>query len=335
MINRTEQEIVKNWPKKQGPVVSVCCTTYNQEKYISEAIDSFLMQETDFPFEVIIRDDFSTDKTKEIISGYVENYPQIIKPIYETENKYSKGVKPMFSVFKKAKGAYFALCEGDDYWTDSRKLQIQVDALVEREDVDICFHHATGLYRGKRGSVMAKRADIDKVISIREVILGDGDFIPTASLLLRREVIPTIPDWFYTVSPVGDYFLQIYGSLRGGAYYVNRNMSIYRINSPGGWVESNKNIGNRIKFTESFERSLKCFLNEHNAYSDEVRKVLSKHFLSLLLNKKLDIAIRKNVYKEYSEYLSFREKISWLFVSRYPLVHTTASKVTQMIRGSK
>ena len=137
--NRTEQEIMKNWTTERSPVVSICCLTYNHEKYISETINSFLMQDTIFPFEVLLHDDASTDMTKKIIMGYVEKYPHIIKPIFQTENQYSKGIRPLPIIFKKASGQYLALCEGDDYWTDPDKLQKQIDFLENNPDYVITY----------------------------------------------------------------------------------------------------------------------------------------------------------------------------------------------------
>lgn len=126
--------------KAQEPLVSICCITYNHEKYIRDAIESFLMQETNFPFEIIIHDDASTDKTADIIREYEKKYPELIKPIYQTENQYSKGVKINLEFnFPRAKGKYIALCEGDDYWTDPNKLQIQVAFLEENPDYVITY----------------------------------------------------------------------------------------------------------------------------------------------------------------------------------------------------
>jgi len=125
--------------KTQKPLVSICCITYNHEKYIRDAIESFLMQKTDFPFEIIIHDDASTDRTADIIREYEKKYPDVIKPIYQTENQYSKGVNTAFITFKKAKGRYIAICEGDDYWTDPMKLQIQVTFLEKNPDYVITY----------------------------------------------------------------------------------------------------------------------------------------------------------------------------------------------------
>ena len=117
-------------------LVSICCITYNHEKYIRDAIEGFLMQKTDFPFEVLIHDDASTDGTADIIREYETKYPDIIKPIYQTENQYSKGIKISATYnYPRAKGKYIALCEGDDYWIDPYKLQKQVDFLEHMKNV--------------------------------------------------------------------------------------------------------------------------------------------------------------------------------------------------------
>jgi glycosyltransferase involved in cell wall biosynthesis len=120
--------------------VSVCMLTYNHELFIRQAIEGVLMQETDFPFEVLIQDDASTDSTADIVREYEAKYPDIIKPIYQTENQFSKGVIVIMPLFKKAKGKYIALCEGDDYWTDPQKLQKQVDFLEANLDYSLCCH---------------------------------------------------------------------------------------------------------------------------------------------------------------------------------------------------
>jgi len=119
----------------QKPFVSICCLAYNHEPYIRDCLDGFMIQQTNFDFEVLIHDDASTDKTAEIIREYEKKYPDIIKPIYQTENQYSKrvGITRVFQ-FPRARGKYIAMCEGDDYWTDPLKLQKQVDFLESNPD---------------------------------------------------------------------------------------------------------------------------------------------------------------------------------------------------------
>ena len=127
-----EKSIGKNEDRgNERPLVSICCLAFNHEPYIREALEGFLMQKTDFPIEVLIHDDASTDGTASIIREYEERFPDIIKPIYQTENQYSKGIKNISGIFNfpRAKGKYIAMCEGDDYWTDPYKLQKQIDFL--------------------------------------------------------------------------------------------------------------------------------------------------------------------------------------------------------------
>lgn len=121
------------------PVVSIICLAYNHEKYIREALDSFVMQQTDFPFEIIVHDDASTDNTAAIIKEYEVKYPHLFRPIYQTENQYrlEKG-RVTKIVFNAAKGKYIAMCEADDYWTDPLKLQKQVDFMEHNPNVSIC-----------------------------------------------------------------------------------------------------------------------------------------------------------------------------------------------------
>lgn len=125
---------------EQLPLVSICSITYNHAPYIRQCLDGFLMQETNFKYEIIIHDDASTDGTTEIIKEYAEKYPDLITPIFQSENQYSKGLRGFYAkfVFPRAKGKYIALCEGDDYWTDPLKLQKQVDFLEANPEYVMC-----------------------------------------------------------------------------------------------------------------------------------------------------------------------------------------------------
>ena len=131
-------------------LLSIICTAYNQEKYIKQALDGFVSQKTNFKFQVIIHDDASTDKTAEIIKEYQKKYPDIIKPIFQTENQYSKGISISKNIlFPLVNSKYVAICEGDDYWTDPYKLQKQVDFLEANPDYSICFHPVKFIYEDK------------------------------------------------------------------------------------------------------------------------------------------------------------------------------------------
>ena len=143
MIQRTEQEIMENWSQGHTPVVCIWCVAYNHKNYVGEAIDGFLMQETNFPIEIWIHDDASTDGTREIIEHYQSCYPGIIKTIFQTKNQWSAGKKPSSFLYGKSKAKYIAFCEGDDYWTDPTKIQKQVNFLEAHPEYVISGHDAS------------------------------------------------------------------------------------------------------------------------------------------------------------------------------------------------
>lgn len=211
------------------PLVSICCLAYNHEPYIRDCLDGFVMQKTDFPFEVLIHDDASTDKTAEVIREYESKYPQIIKPVYQTENKYSKGVK-VNSVynFARAKGKYIALCEGDDYWTDPLKLQKQIDFLEANPDHSMCFHNAMLKWEdGREGLSMSNLEDRD--YSGEE--LYENFIVPTASCMVRKEVFESDLYKIASKNPnfcFGDIVIWLTAADYGKIKAMSDCMSVYR-----------------------------------------------------------------------------------------------------------
>lgn len=143
MINITQEQIMQNWQVKNAdkPLLSIRCTAYNHENFIAQALEGFLMQKTNFPFEIVVHDDASSDNTANIIREYEKKYPLIIKAIYETENQYSKHDGSLARIMNEAtKGKYIAFCEGDDYWIDENKLQMQVDFLEANSEYSYTCH---------------------------------------------------------------------------------------------------------------------------------------------------------------------------------------------------
>ena len=127
-----------------APLVSICCFTYNHAQFIRKCLDGFLMQKTDFPIEILIHDDCSTDGTIEIIQEYTAKYPELIFPLYEEENQYSRGGAGKMDLYnyRRARGKYIAYCEGDDYWTYPLKLQKQVDFMEANPEYSVCWHRS-------------------------------------------------------------------------------------------------------------------------------------------------------------------------------------------------
>ena len=142
---------VRNRIQNSSIMVSICCITYNQASYIRDALEGFVNQKTDFAYEVLIHDDASNDGTADIIREYADRYPDLIFPILQTENQYSKGLTNVSGTFNfpRARRKYIAMCEGDDYWTDDRKLQKQVDYLEANPGCSLCFHSAKVEIQGK------------------------------------------------------------------------------------------------------------------------------------------------------------------------------------------
>lgn len=220
-------------------MVSVICLAYNHGPYIRDALEGFVGQKTDFPFEVLVHDDASTDETPAVIREYADKYPDIIRPVFQTENQYSKGVRiaPVF-LYPMIRGRYVALCEGDDYWTDPFKLARQVEALEANPGADICAHRVLKTKDGRPHGFEGPRRG--GVIPVERVIMGGGGFVATSSLMCRA-------DCYMQDSPMRqalflDYTLQVQGSLRGGMVYLPECMGVYRRGVPGSWTTVHRGV---------------------------------------------------------------------------------------------
>lgn len=230
--------------------VSVLCVAYNHEKYIRKALEGFVMQKTDFRFEVIIHDDASTDHTADIIREYAAKYPELIKPIYAEENRYSKGI----NIYQKymlpiASGEYYALCEGDDYWFDENKLQMQYDIMSSDLSLSICVHKVQCVnesgspldtfYPGDAYKAKGNRRIEQKKFS--KLILPRYMF-HTTSYFLNASFFKENMDFFdRSVSTMNDDELFIrMGLLGGDAYYIDKVMSYWRVESNGSWNRRRK-----------------------------------------------------------------------------------------------
>ena len=216
------------------PKVSVSLITYNHEPYIAQAIESVLAQETDFEIEVLIHDDASTDRTAEIVRAYERKRPDIIKPIYQTENQHSQGKKPGMQNCGRATGEYIATLEGDDYWIGPHKLQEQADFLDENPNVAMVFtNYITIDENGETTSVEGVppefRRDLDCIDILTRVTPH------TATKMFRKAMFPTsYPDSYFRVLN-GDSYSATMLSLQGRIAYLPITSACYRIHRGGIW----------------------------------------------------------------------------------------------------
>ena len=270
------------------------------------------MQKTNFPFEVLVHDDASTDKSADIIREYEAKYPEIIKPIYQTENQYSKGRgAPRIFQEPRIKGKYVAFCEGDDYWTDPLKLQKQYDAMEAHPEVDMCAHAAV-VVKGDSGEEHSRvrPATQNTILTTEQVIDGGGGYVATASLFYRADIIknpPKFRQYMYL-----DYTLQICGALRGGMLYIDEYMSVYRWMTAGSWTaRMGKDYSKREKHKQRVEEMMNILNEETEGKYDEIikNKILKSDFNFLLETGQWKRVLSKKYKKLFSK-MSFKERMA-------------------------
>lgn len=218
-----------------NPQVSICMITYNQEAYISEAIEGVLMQVTNFPIELIIGEDCSSDHTRQICIEYQSKYPDKITLRLSDDNLGM--MKNFIGTLLASKGKYIALCEGDDYWTDPLKLQKQVDFLEANRDFSICFH-SVKVKLENNGKLVDDFITQDVATNTDIYDLLDGNYIHTPSVIFRRneQVMADIQS-LYTLA-IGDYPLHLLNARHGKIYKMSEVMAVYRY-GVGVWTSQN------------------------------------------------------------------------------------------------
>lgn len=246
-------------------LVSINCITYNQVNYIRQCLEGFLIQKTNFDYEVLIHDDASTDGTDDIIREYAQKYPTIIKPIFEKENQYSKGV-PISATFNypRAKGKYIAVCEGDDYWTDPYKLQKQVDFLESHPEYAMCFHDC--YIRNETQNEFYHEEIQDRDYSVKE--LFSKWIVPTASMLLKKECVLEISPDIRIIN--GDICVVLSCFAHGKVCGMKDKMSAYRVQENGATLKRVKE--NPLKLETAYIGHYKCLKELYPFIPNDVYK---------------------------------------------------------------
>jgi len=277
--------------KQNMPTVSICTLAFNHQAYIRECLDSILMQKTAFLFEILIHDDASTDGTVDIIKEYEEKYPDIIKPIYQKENQYSKGIGVTRTYqLPRAKGKYISFCEGDDFWMDEYKLQKQVDFLESNTEYSICGHNAIKYYQKNGSSDLFNQVRSKHTYNLEDMVIQDW-FIPTASIVFRKSEIDkvTMSKTFYN----SDYYIQLLllSSGKTSLYYMNDVMSVYRVHE--------KSLSKQIS-AEIFYDHIISLLTYMDEYTNKKHSEAFLIKIQALENERLEYekAIERNRRKE-------------------------------------
>lgn len=283
--------------ERKEVLVSIICTAFNHEKFIKDAIESFVNQDVDFNYEILINDDCSTDHTAEIIRKYQMLYPDLIFPVFQKENQYSQGVKIVRDILVPlARGKYLAFCEGDDYWIDREKLQKQIDFLENHNKYGVCVHNSKFEYIDSKKSVV-KYPTQECDLFLKDCVMCGGQSFHTSSLVVKKSIFIERPQSVFQVDKVGDYPNSIYYALSTDIHYMGDVMSVYRVGTEGSWTKSIQN--NQAHNINTFIQII-AMLEKADEYSQFqfhslFSKAIEKHNYSLSVAK-----------EDYSKAISFK-----------------------------
>ena len=231
-------------------MVSICCSAYNHGKYVKKTLDSILEQKTNFKYEILLHDDASTDNTAEIIREYEEKYPDIIKPIYQTENQYSKRVAiTHIYQYPRARGKYIAFCECDDYWTDENKLQKQVDFLEQNSNFIACVHKYIVVDENNEEQNIKTFGYYDKggVYTFNDFF--EKELPSQLATIVMRNITKEYPQSLVDIRLPGDIKLNLWLLIHGDVYRMDDVMSAYRfIHKKGGQSHSSRMISTVVNY---------------------------------------------------------------------------------------
>ena len=252
--------------------VSVLVVTYNHEQFVRQALDSALAQQLPQPYEILVSEDCSTDATREIVQGYAERHPHVVRLLLSERNLHSNEV--VARGFRAAHGRYVALLDGDDYWTSADKLRAQTALLDERPDLTICFHNVQVVDERSPGTGRLWNApDQAKVSSLHELLRGN--FIATSSVMYRRAAVAEIPAWYDRFFPVTDWPLHVIYAREGHIGYLDRTLGAYRLHGDGLF----STLGEREKLEANADFYRKLRACSADALAAEVARGQRDYFL--------------------------------------------------------
>ena len=231
----------------EKPIVSICCITYNHGKFIADCLNGFLKQKTSFPFEIVVSNDCSTDDTKSIIDSYLSKYPTMFKVVSPSKNLGS--IKNFFHALSKCTGKYIALCEGDDYWIDENKLQMQVDFLEKNPEYGMCYTKTKQFIQKKR---KFSRRMFGTDVRDFEDLLFNGNRVPTLTTVFRKDLLNSYLKEIYPQDKgwlMGDYPMWLYFAHESKVKFLDKVTSVYRVLENS--ASHSRNIEKSVNFAKS------------------------------------------------------------------------------------
>lgn len=267
---------------------------YKHEQFIAQAIEGILMQETNFDYELVIGEDFSPDKTRQICLDYEAKFPDKVRVLKREKNLGGGGQPNFIDCYNNTVGSEFiALCEGDDYWTSPHKLQKQVDFLEKNHDFAICFHNTEVVFFEQNETSYLLNDNLQKDIFSIDDLIGEDEiwFMATASVMYRRTAIGVLPEWFIKTKS-GDIPLHILAARNGKIKYLNEPMAAYRKHAGGQSLTDHKDdevfLRNRIFMYDNLDKETKG--DFHNRF----KKNIARYYRMMLDSKQF----RGNYWKQ-------------------------------------
>ncbi len=243
------------------PLVSCCIITYNHAPYIGQAVESVLQQQHNYPVEIIVADDRSTDGTTAILEDYQQRYPSLIRLIVQEQNQGAS--KNFMQLLYAAKGKYIAYLEGDDYWSDAGKLKKQIAFLEQNPDFAICFSNVLETFSDDPADPrnhLHEGPGSKSITTLNDLLYGN--YIQTSSVVFRNRLFEYFPSWYGPLMP-GDWPLHILNAQFGKIFYDKECMSVHRNHSDGVWSSQKaiRRIENSLHVCEVIGKELKLAAN--------------------------------------------------------------------------
>lgn len=307
--------------KSSSPKVSIITISYNQENYIETALESFISQEVNFPFEIIVADDGSKDKTQSIVRRFEEEHPRLFNNILRKKNV---GAQQNFKeAILRAKGEYIALCEGDDFWTDTSKLQRQVDFLDENKEYALCFHPVRVFYEDGREKDYIYPSKTNRSMNLEGLIREN--FIQTNSVMYRKVNYENLPT---DILPL-DWYLHLYHARLGKIGFIDRVMSAYRKHAGSMWWDAHNDINNLwvkkgLPHVAMYVEILKLF-GANKAHAAFIYRHISN-----ITNSFIEVDKQKNTHLLNLTVRNFPELTEPLLITKYETIHEKDVEIMEL-----